>query len=127
MKLLILMSIIFYSEANSRFREFAGTDIPHTVYLRPGLASVFFFKNAVSEIRIGNPNYVKTVISSNKNNEVTVYLLSSSSQPTNVIVASGKDTYVIDIVPSNTQHFDIVKFQPDNPKGKVLQEIQLWP
>lgn len=84
---------------------------PEKVYIAPGLVSVIEFPQNIIEVRVGNPKSVKAIISQNSPKELTVYLSSSASIPTNMIVRAEKRMFVFDIVPSRANHQDYVKVQ----------------
>ncbi len=81
------------------------------IMISPGLVSVIEFPQNIIEVRVGNPRSVKAIISQNSPKELTVYLSTSASIPTNMIVRAEKRIFVFDIVPSRTNHQDYVKVQ----------------
>lgn len=81
------------------------------VYMAPGLVSVFEFPQNIIEVRIGDPKSVKVLISQVSAKELTVYLSSSASKSTNLIVRSEKRIFVIDVIPSQKDHQDFVRIR----------------
>lgn len=81
------------------------------VYLRPGLVSVFEFPQNIIEVRVGNPNELKVLISQVSPRELTVYFKNSRVSPSNIIVRSDKKVYVFDVIPSTSRHQDFIKIR----------------
>lgn len=81
----------------------------HRIYMVPGMATVLEIPGAVTGIRIGNPDLVEYYKPEKPDNEVTLVLKKSGSEPTNLIVRSGKRKFVFDIVPSKKTHQDSVE------------------
>lgn len=81
------------------------------VYVAAGLVSVLEFPQNIIEVRVGDLSSVKAVISQASPKELTIYLSSSASKATNIIVRAEKKIYVFDIVPSSTNHQDYLKIR----------------
>lgn len=81
------------------------------VYVAAGLVSVLEFPQNIIEVRVGDLSSVKAVISQVSPKELTIYLSSSASKATNVIVRAEKKIYVFDIVPSSANHQDYLKIR----------------
>lgn len=81
------------------------------IYVAAGLASVIEFPKNIIEVRIGDSQSVKALISQVSPKELTVYLSSTASKASNLIVRADKKIYVFDIVPSTTNHQDYVKIK----------------
>lgn len=81
------------------------------VYLKPGLVSVFEFPQNVIEVRVGNPNELKVLVSQVSPRELTVYFKNSRVLPSNIIVRSDKKVYVFDVIPSTSRHQDFIKIR----------------
>lgn len=81
------------------------------IYVAAGLVSVLEFPQNIIEVRVGDLSSIKAVISQVSPKELTIYLSSSASEATNIIVRAAKKIYVFDIVPSNTNHQDYVKIR----------------
>lgn len=81
------------------------------IYVTAGLASVVEFPKNIIEVRVGDSQSVKALISQVSPRELTVYLSSTASKASNLIVRADKKVYVFDIVPSLTNHQDYVKIK----------------
>lgn len=81
------------------------------IYVTAGLASVVEFPKNIIEVRVGDSQSVKALISQVSPKELTVYLSSTASKASNLIVRADKKVYVFDIVPSTTNHQDYVKIK----------------
>lgn len=81
------------------------------IFVSPGLVTVLEFPQNIMEVRVGDLNSVKAIISKNSPKELTVYLSSSSARASNVIVRAEKKIYVFDVVPSKSNHQDYVKIR----------------
>lgn len=81
------------------------------VYIAAGLASVVEFPKNIIEVRVGDNQSVKALISQVSPKELTIYLSSTASKASNLIVRADKKVYVFDIVPSTTNHQDYVKIK----------------
>lgn len=81
------------------------------IYLSPGLVSLIEFPQNIIEVRVGNPRSVKALISQVSPKELTVYLTSGTSAPSNLIVRAEKRVFVFDVVPSKSNHQDYIKIR----------------
>lgn len=81
------------------------------IYVAAGLASVVEFPKNIIEVRVGDSQSVKAIISQVSPKELTVYLSSTASKASNLIVRADKRMYVFDVVPSTTNHQDYVKIK----------------
>ncbi len=81
----------------------------HPIYMVPGMATLIEIPDAVTGIRIGNPDAVTYFQPAKPENEVTLVLKDNNARPTNLIIRSGKRKYVFDIIPSRTVHQDTVE------------------
>ncbi len=79
------------------------------IYIKPGLVTVLEMPQNIIEVRVGNPNDLKGVISQVSPKEITLYLKNSSAIPTNIILRSDRKMYVFDIIPSANKHQDYIK------------------
>ena len=110
-------------------------DLAHVdkIYVAAGLVSVLEFPQNIIEVRVGDLSSVKAVISQVSPKELTIYLSSSASKATNIIVRAEKKIYVFDIVTSNSNHQDYVKirgtFGSPNFKGNFInqQSVKIEP
>lgn len=80
-----------------------------TIHMVPGMATLVEIPDAVTGIRIGDPDSVHYFQPKTPNNEVTLVLQNEHARPTNLIIRSGKTKYVFDIVPSKTIHQDTIE------------------
>jgi len=103
------------------------------IYLKFGLIGVVEFPKNIIEVRIGNPNVLKAVISTASPRELMLYYKNSTSAATNLIVKSDKKIYVLDIIPSRNNHQDFVKitsgvgaYNSSQPL-KVLNQTEIKP
>jgi hypothetical protein len=109
-RLLLFTALQVIAEPRDRIsRSIANLSLPQVVYVSPGLVSLIEFPQNIIEVRVGNPKSLKAVISQVSPKELTIYLASSASQPSNLIVRSEKRVFVFDIVPSKSNHQDYVK------------------
>ncbi len=103
------------------------------VYVAPGLVSLIEFPQNIVEVRVGDPRSVKVLISQVSPKELTVYLSSSASSPSNIIVRSERRVFVLDIVPSRKDHQDYIKIRgafgsPSlNGPEKFLESVKIAP
>lgn len=81
------------------------------IYVAAGLASVLEFPKNIVEVRVGDSQSVKALISQVSPKELTIYLSSTASKASNLIVRADKKVYVFDIVPSTNSHQDYVKIK----------------
>lgn len=79
------------------------------IYLSPGLVSLIEFPSNIVEVRVGNPESVKAIISQASPKELTLLLNHQNSVPSNLIVRAEKRVFIFDLVPSQTQHQDFIK------------------
>jgi hypothetical protein len=75
----------------------------------PGLATLIELPEAVTGVRLGNPDLVQYYKPNSPNNEVTLVLKSELKTPTNLIIRSGRKKYVFDIIPSKNIHQDLIE------------------
>ncbi len=110
--------MLFYSLFlfNISFAEVHRLSSTHTdlskvqkIYLSPGLVSLVEFPSNIVEIRVGNPESVKAIISQASPRELTLLLNHQNSVPSNLIVRAEKRVFVFDLVPSHSIHQDFVK------------------
>lgn len=118
------------SRINSNIIDLAA---PETIYLSPGLVSLVEFPQNIIEVRVGNPKSVKAVISQVSPKELTIYLASGASEPSNLIVRAEKRVFVFDVVPSKSNHQDYVKIRgaygaPNSRgRGALGAQVQIAP
>ena len=93
------------------------------IYLKYGLVSVVEFPKDIMEVRIGNPNIVKAIISNVSGRELTLYYKVESNAATNLIVRAGKDTFVLDLLPSKSNHQDFVQIRGVTAISQNRQEL----
>lgn len=79
------------------------------IFIAPGLVSLLEFPQNIIEVRVGDINSVKAIISQTSPKELTVYLANSKAKASNLIVRAEKKIYVFDVVPSSTNHQDYIK------------------
>jgi hypothetical protein len=105
-KLLISVAYALTARIESKYVNIGESS---KIYLKPGLTSVLEFPYPILEVRIGNPNELKVIISQVSPRELTVYFKNSRSTATNLIVKSDRKNYVFDVIPSNSNHQDYIK------------------
>lgn len=93
------------------------------IYVAAGLVSVLEFPQNIIEVRVGDLSSVKVAISQVSPKEMTVYLSSSASKATNIIVRAEKKVYVFDIVPSISNHQDYVRIRGSFGQAQVKSPI----
>lgn len=104
----ILISICYSApERISAFRK--NLSKAEKILISPGLVTLLEFPNAITEVRVGSPESLKVQISKVSPKELTVYLSSSDSRPTNLIVRADRRVFVFDVIPSKNSHQDYVK------------------
>lgn len=81
----------------------------HPIYMVPGMATLIEIPDAVTGIRMGNPDAVTYFQPAKPDNEVTLVLKDQQAKATNLIIRSGKKKYVFDIIPSSSVHQDTVE------------------
>lgn len=91
------------------------------IYLHAGLISVVEFPDPVLEVRIGNTKAFRVEISQISPRELSVYLLRSEAQPSNLIVRSNQKIYVFDVIPSTATHQDYIKVSGSYSAAKITQ------
>lgn len=100
---------------------FVPFDEPRAVYVRQGLVSVLEFNQGLLEVRVGNPHVLKALISEVKSNELTVFWAEGHPKVSNLIVRAGRETFVLDVVPSSFKHQDFVKVRRGYQKAAFLK------
>ena len=88
--------------------SYNGSTVP-TVMIRPGLAAVIEFPKPIFEVHFGNTKNFKSVISGVYPKQLTIFVTDANSAPTNLIVKCEKRTFVLDILPSKTEHQDFTR------------------
>lgn len=133
---MLLFSLLFQpafadvQRIESRIQHLSSTS---RIYMKFGLISVVEFPQNIIEVRIGNPNFLKAVISQASPRELTLYYKINSTAATNLIVKSDKKIYVLDVIPSKNNHQDFVKITTgvgnynSSQALKVLNEIEIKP
>ena len=79
------------------------------VYISAGLASVIIFPKPIIEVKLGNPDLIKTTISKTLPNELTLIINKDLRSPSNIIVRSGSRNFIFDVFPSQTMHQDLIE------------------
>jgi type IV secretory pathway VirB9-like protein len=90
------------------------------IYIKPGLVTVLEMPQNIIEVRVGNPNDLKGVISQVSPKEITLFLKNSNAIPTNLILRSDRKMYVFDIIPSVSKHQDYIKVS--SGIGRILNQ-----
>lgn len=110
---MLFFSLLFF---NISFAEVARVSSTQTdlskvqkIYLSPGLVSLIEFPSNIVEVRIGNPESVKAIISQASPKELTLLLTHHGSTPSNLIVRAEKRVFIFDLVPSQSLHQDFIK------------------
>ena len=85
--------------------EYRRDAVP-TIKVRPGLAAIIEFPKPIFEVHFGNTKNIKSIISQVYPRQLTIFVTTADASPTNLIVKCEKKTYVLDIVPSRTDHQD---------------------
>lgn len=81
----------------------------HKVQMSPGMATLIEIPDAITGVRLGNPDFVEYFKPASPDNEITLVLKTSSASPTNLILRSGRKKYVFDLVPSQKVHQDTLE------------------
>ena len=81
------------------------------LYMAPGLASALTFPCDLDEATVGRDEDLKAKMSPTTKRQLTLFLNSSASLPTNLIVRCGdrQEPFVFDVVPSRNSHQDVVR------------------
>ena len=106
---LIFLPLIVLAETPRISSEHFDLSTPKKIYLRPGLISVISFPQSIQEVKVGNPLYLKAVLSQNNSTELTLYFKNSKAVITNLIVRSERKVFIFDVVPSLSRHQDYIK------------------
>ena len=104
----LILSLAFAQTPRLSTNQFDLSKVAN-IRISPGLVSVLEFPQNIIEVRVGNPKSIKALISQVSPKELTLFLSSSLSQPSNLIVRSEKRVFVFDIVPSRNNHQDYYK------------------
>lgn len=86
-----------------------GTVMP--IYLTPGKSSVIDFPCQVTKASQGTGEDIHAVLATSINNEVDLFLNSSASQTTSLIVRCKEVVFVFDIVPTHKTHQEYIKIK----------------
>ncbi len=135
--MIIMFQLNFLSSANVPRIHSVYKNIGESskIYIKPGLVTVLEMPQNIIEVRVGNPNDLKGVISQVSPKEITLYLKNSSAIPTNIILRSDRKMYVFDVIPSANKHQDYIKvssgighIQNQNSSAyKVLESSAIQP
>lgn len=129
----LIFSVTLASEIpriETRIQDLGNTS---RVYLKFGMISVVEFPYNIIEVRVGNPNVLKAVISSTSPRELTLYYKSATTAATNLIAKSDKKIYVIDVIPSKNTHQDLVKITSgvgnynSSKSLRLIKEVEITP
>lgn len=107
--LLLIFPLSAYSETSRISSKIMDLGSVGRIYMVPGLATLIELPEAVTGVRLGNPDLVQYYKPNSPNNEVTLVLKSELKTPTNLIIRSGRKKYVFDIIPSKNIHQDLIE------------------
>lgn len=81
------------------------------IYMAPGLATALTFPCDLDEATVGRDEDLKAKVSPTSKKQLTLFLNSSASVPTNMIVRCGdkQELFVFDVVPSKSIHQDVLR------------------
>ena len=110
---MLFFSLLFFNISFAEVPRVSSTQTDlskvQKIYLSPGLVSLIEFPSNIVEVRIGNPESVKAIISQASPKELTLLLTHQSSVPSNLIVRAEKRVFIFDLVPSQSLHQDYIK------------------
>lgn len=117
MKKMFLISLLLFQAATASPKRIQSVmfdkGIPHKIYLHPGLGSVITFPCFVSDSFVGDESQAEVRPSPSTRKNLLLSLKSHASKATNLIVrCEGQQShFVLDVVPSNTSHQDILEIR----------------
>lgn len=81
------------------------------IYMAPGLATALTFPCDLDEATVGRDEDLKAKVSPTSKRHLSLFLATSVSLPTNLIVRCGdkQELYVFDVVPSVINHQDVLR------------------
>lgn len=107
-KVLLLASLVWAEPARISKINKSLNEVDR-IYLAPGLVSVIEMPSPILEVRVGDPRSVRVMLSTVSPKEMTLSLGHSGASATNLIVRTDRRAFVFDLLPSKTNHQDLVK------------------
>lgn len=105
--------LLFLISCFSKYDRIQETSVdlskPIPIYLSTGRSSLLDFPCSIISATAGPGRDVETHIGRTNPKEIHIYLRSSNSQNTNMIVRCDKAVFIFDIFPSKTSHQDYLK------------------
>ena len=117
MKKMFLISLLLFQSAEASPKRIQSVMFdkgsPHKIYLHPGLGSVITFPCFVSDSFVGDESQAEVRPSPSTKRNLLLSLKSHASKATNLIVrCEGQQShFVLDVVPSSTNHQDILEIR----------------
>lgn len=117
MKKMFLISLLLFQSAEASPKRIQSVMFdkgsPHKIYLHPGLGSVITFPCFVSDSFVGDESQAEVKPSPSTKRNLLLSLKSHASKATNLIVrCEGQQShFVLDVVPSSTNHQDILEIR----------------
>lgn len=117
MKKMFLISLLLFQSAAASPKRIQSVMFdkgsPHKIYLHPGLGSVITFPCFVSDSFVGDESQAEVRPSPSTKRNLLLSLKSHASKATNLIVrCEGQQShFVLDVVPSSTNHQDILEIR----------------
>lgn len=124
LKIVFSLFLISYAFGVERITEkTASRDKVMKIYLSPGRSSILEYPCHITKAVSGAGEDIELVVGSSQANEIDIWLKSSRSQPTNLIVRCQERVFVSDIIPSKINHQDYVKIHSADDAGVLLQSF----
>lgn len=123
-KLFVLCSLLFPSMVFAEVARIKSTRFDRgsvmTIYLAPGLGSLLMFPCSLEEVFVGRSDDVSSQISTVNKKNLYLNLRLNSSLPTNLIAKceEEKNVFVLDIIPSKSNHQDLVDIRSAYGRAK---------
>ena len=126
---ILLISVLLVSTAQATKRVSAiefNKETVTAIYTSPGLVTAVLFPCEIEEAISGNPAQIGAFVALTSKSQLNLYSKSSNSKSTNLLVRckNQKDLYVFDLVPSKTNHQDVVKI--DFSFGRPGNSTRTW-
>jgi hypothetical protein len=81
----------------------------HQIKMVVGMLTTILIPGNVTGVRLGNPSAMTFKVPESPKNEVSLWLNAKLPRPTNLQIVSGNKRYVFDVIPTISEHQDIVK------------------
>lgn len=110
---LLLISLLFERDAVAAKHRISAEIVDlgqvNSIKMVVGMVTIVEIPGNVTGVRCGNPAAVNYIVPESPKNEVTLVLKERLPRPTNLIIRSGPKVYVFDILPSESEHQDLIR------------------